>query len=373
MLHLRTRRMLHARWATVAAFVVGGTVQASGDVLSLPSCLAGPGLTIPMGCTTLDIDADTDIDLADVAALQRSFGGGIPTGMVAVPGGMFLMGRNGGEGEPDELPPHNVIVSSFYIDVYEATNQAYVAFLNAAYQQGQIQPVAGRVWRTGGIEIYCDLSTYTAESHIHWDGAVFTVTPGRENHPVVWVSWSGAIAFCNWRSTRDGRTPCYDVSQGTCNLAANGYRLPTEAEWEYAARGGPSALSLAYPWGNTLDGGWANYAGSGDPFESGPKPRTTPVGYYDGQQSPAGPDTVNGAGLYDVTGNVWEWCNDWYVSNYYVQSPVYDPSGPTVGWERALRGGSWNSDALSARCARRGASTPATRESTFGFRTVARE
>lgn len=373
MFHPNTRRALRMRWTAVAICATGGAATVCGDIAHLPTCLTGPGLAVPTGCTAFDIDADTDIDLGDVAALQRSFGGGPPSGMVAVPGGMFLMGRNGGDGEPDELPPHTVLVSAFYMDVYEVTNQAYVTFLNAAYGQGQIQPVAGRVWRTGGMEIYCDLSTYSVESHIHWDGAVFTLTPGRENHPVVLVSWDGAVAFCNWRSTRDGRTPCYSISQGTCDFAANGHRLPTEAEWEYAARGGPQAPLTIYPWGDVLDGSRANYAGSGDPFEVGPKPWTTPVGYYNGQQWPPGPDTVNGAGLYDVTGNVWEWCHDWYGSDYYIHSPANNPVGPPTGWVHVLRGGSWRHGVSYARCATRGASNPSMRDSSFGFRAVARD
>ena len=138
---------------------------------------------------------------------------------------------------------------------------------------------------------------------------------------MVEVSWYGSAAYGNWRSTQDGRDPSYNLSTWECNFDANGYRLPTEAEWEYAARGGEHDPYYRYPWGDTIDGSMANYRESGDPYETGPYPWTTPVGHYDGNQTPPGVDMGNGYGLYDVAGNVYERCNDWYSSTYYGSSP----------------------------------------------------
>ena len=138
--------------------------------------------------------------------------------------------------------------------------------------------------------------------------------------------------------------------------------------WEYAARGGNHDPYRKYPWGDAIDGSNANYLGSGDPYEPGPSPDTTPVGYYDGNQVPAGSDMVNGYGLYDVAGNVYEWCNDWYGSSYYGSSPYDNPTGPASDTYRVLRGGSWNKDAVILRCASRVTDSPDLRSSNNGFR-----
>jgi formylglycine-generating enzyme required for sulfatase activity len=176
-------------------------------------------------------------------------------------------------------------------------------------------------------------------------------------HPMLLVSWYGAVGYANWRSAQHGRTPCYDLSTWECDFDANGYRLPTEAEWEYAARGGNHNPYRRYPWGDAIDGSMANYLGSGDPYEPAPHhPDTTPVGYYDGNQVPAGVDMVNGYGLYDVAGNVWEWCNDWYNSTYYSSSPYDNPTGPGSGMYCVTRGDGWYYDPRG--CAYRGNRSP---------------
>jgi len=173
--------------------------------------------------------------------------------------------------------------------------------------------------------------------------------------------WSGAAAYCNWLSVKSGIEECYTLTTGVCNFTKNGYRLPTEAEWEFAGRGGQVNPYLIYPCGNTIDVKKANLPASGDPFEAGPFPNTTPVGFYDGKLklksqynwpgsavSYQTGDGANAFGLYDMQGNVWEFVNDWYGQKYYIESPYDNPKGPDTGFimpdgkqYRGMRGGNW--------------------------------
>ena len=271
-----------------------------------------------------------------------------PPGMVYIPAGVFQMGDNL-DGNTNALPLHNVTLDAFFMDRTEVAKEQWQAV---------------QTWSVGnGYSI---------------SGGSFKA-PG---HPVQSTHWYEVVKWCNARSEKEGLTPCYytdtaqtlvyrtgitDITNAMVKWNASGYRLPTEAEWEKAARG--SALGQRYPWGDTVNGSQANYSGSGHPFNT--VPLTTPVGYYNGSQVPAGVDMANGYGLYDMAGNVWEWCWDWYGGTYYADPTANNnPHGPTTGSFRMLRGGSWGDVANSMHCAFRTFTQPGNSSSNFGFRCV---
>ena len=340
------------------------------------------------GCDALlaDTDCDGSINSLDIDPFVQCLTGGCPpcpTEMVLIPAGEFMMGDSFDEGGADELPVHDVYLDSYYIDTYEVTNDQYCTYLNSAYGQGLIHLSGGIVYKAGGTSYpYCDTYSYDDDSRIHWDAVdeEFWITSGKEGHPMEYVNWYGAVAYSNWRSDQDGRTPCYDLDTWECNFSANGYRLPTEAEWEKAAgwdpvqerhfRFGEHTDGCGY---DCLDGHRANYGESGDPFETGDSPWTTPVGYYDGTNH-GGYQTENAQsyyGCYDMSGNVWEWCHDWYDSGYYSSSPYDNPTGPVSGACRVWRGNGWGYDPSTCRAANRHWYGPFGRGHALGFRCVA--
>jgi len=230
--------------------------------------------------------------------------------MVFVQGGTFQMGSNE---EADEKPIHTVTVNDFYIGKYEVTQKEW-------------KEVMGK-------------------NPSNWKG---------DELPVERVSWYDAVEFCNKKSEKEGLQKCYSGSGKniTCNFNANGYRLPTEAEWEYAARGGNKSRDYTYSGSNSIgDVAWCS-------SNSGSK--THPVGK---KQS-------NELGIYDMSGNVWEWCNDWYDSNYYSSSPRNNPPGASVGFRRVDRGGGWDGSAGYCRVADRSISNPGYSYINVGFRLV---
>ena len=294
----------------------------------------------------------------------------VPGSMALIPAGEFQMGDTFNEGySNDERPVHAVYVDAFYIDRYEVTNQQYADALNWARNQGNLITVTSGVvykYNSGPSCPYCDTTTSSSYSRITWNGSTFGVVSGKESHPMVRVSWYGSVAYANWRSAMVGRPMCYNLSTWACDFNMNGYRLPTEAEWEKAARGG--VAGHRFPWSDSdyIQHARANYYSSTSysydtsptrgyhpTFAVGNMPYTSPVGYF----------APNGYGLYDMAGNVWEWCNDWYSSTYYSTTPYphVNPHGPTRGASRVLRGVSWRSTALFCRTAIRAHYPPDTR------------
>jgi formylglycine-generating enzyme required for sulfatase activity len=275
---------------------------------------------------------------------------GNPTeGMVWIPGGNFSMGDIKGEGESDELPVHSVYVDGFYMDRTEVTKAQWDAVYTWAVTNGYRFDHAG--------------------------------SGKAANHPVHTVSWYDVVKWCNARSEMEGRTPCYTVSGSTyktgqsvpdCNFEANGYRLPTEAEWEYAARG--ELEGKRFPWGDTITHDNANYRANGSAYSYDASSYTTYTFHPDYDEggypytSPVGSFGANDYGLYDMAGNVYEWCWDWYGSGYYASSPSSNPQGPSSGSIRVSRGGSWSSSAGYCRSADRFGSDPTVRSDARGFR-----
>ena len=278
-----------------------------------------------------------------------------PDGMKLVPAGPFGMGTFFSLSY--EMPVHTVTVSAFYIDTREVSGALWNRVRDWAVLHGYTDLPKGQSGysRTGGA----------ADS----------------NHPIVQVSWFDCVKWCNARTEREGLSPVYYTDAMQLNVyragiptnelimsrMLNGYRLPTEAEWEKAARGGVARCN--FPWGNTIDGGKANYQGNGDAFDDG----TTPVGYFDGNQMIHGQrcadNMQNGYGLFDMAGNVYEWCWDWF-GELGGEIPG-NPEGAATGKYRVLRGGCWSSamtDCLL--CSFRHYMTPSTASSTIGFRSV---
>ena len=174
----------------------------------------------------------------------------------------------------------------------------------------------------------------------------------QDNYPINGVTWNEAIAYCNWLSKKEKLQPAY-TKKGpnfVCNFKANGYRLPTEAEWEFAAKGGASSKSFKYSGSNNLDDvAWHKNKSKGTPHTIGTK-------------------LPNELGLYDMSGNVWEWCWDWYNKDFYKQEKGENPRGPEMGDRRSVRGGSWDSQPNYVRPANRISTEPNKTHEFYGFR-----
>jgi len=261
----------------------------------------------------------------------------LPANFVRIEGGTFTMGSP--LNEPiryDNEVQHRVTVSSFYMGKYQVTQAEYEAVMGT--------------------------------NPSNFKGS---------NLPVENVSWYDAVEYCNKLSQKENLTPAYIIDKGrsdinntsdsdtvrwliTWNQNANGYRLPTEAEWEYACRAG---TTTPFNTGNNITTGNANYDGN-YPYNKNAK------GTYRQKTTPVGSFAPNPWGLYDMHGNVWEWCWDWYGSNYYSSSPASNPAGAVSGALRVVRGGGWNYSAADVRSAWRSYYTPSNRLNFIGFRLV---
>lgn len=244
-------------------------------------------------------DGTTD-SAADTATITVA-----PSGMAAIPTGCFYMGDAFGEGVDAEIPVHGVCITGFYMDRHEVTNEEYAACVTAGSCTEPYSPAS------------ISRASYYGE-------------PTYDNFPVINVNWTQATDYCEWA----------------------GKRLPTEAEWEYAARGGLS--DKRYPWGDTITGTDANYQNSGDAWDND----TSPVENY----------AANGYGLYDMTGNVSEWVKDCYDTGYYSVSPTNDPQGPLTGAYRVFRGGYWGNVTQGLRVSYRGYNGPTFGNAAIGLR-----
>lgn len=236
--------------------------------------------------------------------------------MVKVNAGTFSMGDTRNQGCDDEKPAHWVTLThDYYIGKYEVTNEEYCAFLNAA----EVNANGSK----DGKELI-DINSFRCQ--IEHYGTAFFVENNMEKYPVGEVTWWGSIYYCNWLSDKEGVTESYNLSTGELlNYPDNkGYRLPTEAEWEYAARGATNTPDYLYSGSdNIYEVAWHSSNSGSHIHEVGTK-------------------NPNGVGTYDMSGNVWEWCNDWYGSDYYSLSPSQNPVGPLQGSRRIVRGGACN-------------------------------
>jgi formylglycine-generating enzyme required for sulfatase activity len=278
-----------------------------------------------------------------------------PGGMVPIPSGSFIMGDSL-DGSSDAIPTHSVSVSAFFIETDLVSKALWDRVYQWAISHGYSFDYAGAGKAT--------------------------------NHPVEFVNWYDTVKWCNARSEQEGFTPCYYkdaaltlayrygvVTNPFVNWTRSGYRLPTEAEWEKAARGG--SVGRRFPWGDLITQDYANYYSStADPYDvsatrgydalftAGGTPYTSPVGFF-------GP---NGYGLFDMAGNLSEWCWDYYDAAYYGSSPGTDPRGPgsspSGSSYHVQRGGSWVGYARYARCAGRSFNDPTIGNLYTGFRCV---
>jgi sulfatase modifying factor 1 len=338
-------------------------VSSNNYVLQTTTNLTSPNWVAASNAITINAVTVTNSAPAGYFRLLQSTN---PPGMALIPAGSFTLGNfivnnfyNTSANDTDitDANPTNVYVSAFYMDVNLVSSNQWAAVYSYATGQGYTFNQAGSA-KAG-------------------------------NHPIETVEWYDSVAWCNARSVQAGLKPCYFADAGLTqvytnatgtsvylNMANNGYRLPTEAEWEKAARGG--LTGNRFPWGNFITESQANYyalpasysydlapySGYNANFDTGSLPYTSPVGSF----------APNGYGIYDMVGDVFEWCWDWYAAPPYPAGSPYlggaNPTGAATGNFRVSRGGSWNDSAVDARCAHRGSNAPFNAVSGIGFRCV---
>jgi formylglycine-generating enzyme required for sulfatase activity len=296
--------------------------------------------------------------------LAVDLGGGVKMELVLIPAGEFKMGSGESAeataaffrktyGEDllaadffkDEHPQHHVrITKPFYLGTYHVTRGQFRQFVaDTGYKTG-----AEKGERPGAIFWDPDKKAFGFNEKYSWRNAGFEQS---DEHPVVNVSWNDAVAFCQWLSKKESKT----------------YRLPTEAEWEYACRAGTTTRYSSGDDPETLAkvGNVADATAKAE-FPDWKYTIKASDGYV--FTSPVGKFKPNAFGLYDMHGNAWQWCADWYGAEYYAASPVDDPTGPASGDDRVLRGGSWNVRPCNSRSAFRTRFAPGGRDLFTGFR-----
>jgi formylglycine-generating enzyme required for sulfatase activity len=265
------------------------------------------------------------------------------TGMefVSVPGGCFRMGDSFGDGEPDEYPVHEVCVDGFSMGKYPVTVGEFRKFVNDTGYRTEAE-------KGGGCFTVQPDGKWPKTPSANWKNPGFSQA---DRHPAVCISWNDANEFSKWLTRKGGRT----------------YRLPTEAEWEYAARAGTTGRNY---WGNR-DDDVCKYANVSDQSAKGKYPGWKIFDCDDGHTytAPVGSYKPNAFGLYDMMGNAWQWTGDWYGEDYYEESPRKNPQGPTTGRRRVPRGGSWRSSSTHVRASLR-IHPPASQSAGVGFRLV---
>jgi formylglycine-generating enzyme required for sulfatase activity len=252
--------------------------------------------------------------------------------LALVPAGEFLMGSD--DAEEDERPVHKVQIDDFLIGVQPITNAEYALFVRDTGHRAPAVYEIPLVASVGGI----DRERVFRQTAVPYEWVASEPSPERRNHPVSLVRYDDASAYCAWLAAVTGRA----------------FRLPTEAEWEKAARGGEE--SKRYPWGDRLDRAMANFLH--DPSARAASGTTACQSF-----------AANGYGLFDMAGNVWEWVQDWYSPTYYAVAPERNPMGPARGQLRVLRGGGWlAADARMLTCSHRHKVPPDTYSYGIGFR-----
>jgi len=273
--------------------------------------------------------------------------------MVKVDGGTFQMGNPytdaAKKGDTDEKPVHTVTVSSFSIGKYEVTVKEYKEFVNDAgftdlssVHSHKLPNAPTTEW----LDEHVDTKNYWQLQGQNWWGWI-------DNYPMQNVTWYDAIAYCNWLSSNEGLDECYYVNDEkgiSCDMTKNGYRLPTEAEWEFAARGGSKSKGYRFSGSDVA----------------------TEVAWYDDNTFLRGPQkvgtkTANELGIYDMSGNVWEWCTDYYTKSYSSSAQTNPLNTSPTNW-RVIRGGGWHYMSVYATVTTRDGPEPSYTNYMYGFR-----